>query len=191
MPNHADALSQYPVTGEYPIHRTRFREWCDQNCLGGESRQARNRRRSVYDRACRPNRILSGKAPKSGPPKGRPDRNGQRHYWTLEQCRNGGRKSGDMRRWRNRVRDNQIITLIRKGKTAKAVAEAVQVCLRTVRYVMCRYRTYGRPFSVKLKIAENAPGCNEQFAQQLGGKGKSALTANRCGKGGRPGSGKP
>ena len=174
----SQALPQYPVTGEYPIHRTRFREWCDANGLGGESRQARNRRRLVYDRACRPNRILSGKAPKSGPPKGRPDRYGQRHYWTLEECRNGGRKSGDMRRWRNRERDNEIISLRLNGNVSAAVAKAIGVCIRTVKYVMSRYRVYGRPFVTRPQAAK-IQGCNEQSAQQMGGIGENGGWVNR------------
>ena len=72
-------------------------------------------------------------------------------YFTVEQARRGGIRSGMMRRFNSRKRDSRIRNLrFKRGLAATAIAEIVGVSVRTVYYVL------QRPAFWKLTIRQQA-----------------------------------
>ena len=126
----------------YPTNPDALKAFCATLGIGKKSRKARNRRRWVNDVLSGPARSHAGVGAKAGPPQGRPDRHGRRHYRTLESCRRGGRKSGAVRRFRTRHRDNDVRKAVHQmGMTVAVAARKFGVCENTVRNILQR-----RPF---------------------------------------------
>ena len=126
----------------YPTNPDALKAFCATLGIGKKSRKARNRRRWVNDVLSGPARIHAGVDAKAGPPQGPPDQHGRRHYRTLESCRRGGRKSGAVRRFRTRHRDNDVRKAVHQmGLTVVAAAKKFAVCENTVRNILKR-----RPF---------------------------------------------
>ena len=123
----------------YPIVRTALDQFCKTLDIGKKSRRARTIKRNLKDAISRPARLCAGVPPKSGPPIGRPDRNGVRHYYTLEQCRLAGYRSGAARRFTTRHRDTRIRQdVFKRGLTPDEAAQRAGVSVRTVYYVLKR-----------------------------------------------------
>ena len=124
----------------YPTNPDALKAFCATLGIGKKSRKARNRRRWVNDVLSGPARIHAGVGAKAGPPQGPPDQHGRRHYRTLESCRRGGRKSGAVRRFRTRHRDNDVRKAVHQmGLTVIAAAKKFAVCENTVRNILkCR-----------------------------------------------------
>ena len=126
----------------YPTNPDALKAFCATLGIGKKSRKARNRRRWVNDMLSGPARIHAGVDAKAGPPQGPPDQHGRRHYRTLESCRRGGRKSGAVRRFRTRHRDNDVRKAVHQmGLSVVATAKKFAVCENTVRNILKR-----RPF---------------------------------------------
>ena len=126
----------------YPTNPDALKAFCATLGIGKKIRKARNRRRWVNDVLSGPARLHAGAAAKAGPPQGPPDQHGRRHYRTLESCRRGGRKSGAVRRFRTRHRDNDVRKAVHQmGMTVVAAARKFGVCENTVRNILQR-----RPF---------------------------------------------
>ena len=107
-----------------------FGDWLG---LGRTSRKGRRQRRLIIDLISRPARLHCKVAPRSGPPKGPPDRYGVRPYFTLEEARLGGVISGETRREKARKRNRSIRKdIYKRGLTQKAAADRAGVCVRTV-----------------------------------------------------------
>ena len=155
----------------YPISRESFHEFCQALEIGEKSRHGRTLRRNLKDSLCRPARLQAGVPPKSGPPMGRPDHHGVRHYYTLAQCRVAGYRSGASRRFHTRHRDTRIRQHVHKrGLTPTEAAQRAGVSVRTVYDVLRR-----RPVHRLGEPAPKLPG-RACAANNLGQAAEPAVT---------------
>ena len=96
--------------------------------LGGVSRRSRigrKARRKALDTYHRTERGQSGRPAKSGPPVPGSERTGRRTFYTLEQARIGGIRSGATRRFNARERHAKVRQLRAEGLSLRAIALVV------------------------------------------------------------------
>ena len=91
----------------------------------GESRIGRKARRKALDRHFKALRLLEGRPAKSGPPIPNSEKRGHREFYTLEQCRRGGRASGNTRRAKAAKRWREVELLSRRGQGIRQIAAVV------------------------------------------------------------------
>ena len=91
----------------------------------GKSRIGRKLRRKALDRYHSDLRRYEGRAAKTGPPIPNSEKRGRREFYTLDQERLGGRRSGVTRRRQAQPRWRQVMTLRRRGFGIRQIARAV------------------------------------------------------------------
>ena len=89
------------------------------------SRAGRKALRNTFDADCRRLRREAGVPARTGPPIPGSERSGHRRFYTLEQCRRGGRLSGIARRDQAMPRWKQIQTLHYRRFSLRAIARQV------------------------------------------------------------------
>ena len=91
----------------------------------GKSRIGKKLLRKALDRYHVERRRYEGCPAKSGPPIPNSEKNGSREFYTLEQARRGGRRSGEARRQKVEKRWREVCTLRRRGFGIRQIARVV------------------------------------------------------------------
>ena len=91
----------------------------------GSSRIGRKLVRKALDRYHTDLRQFEGRPAKSGPPIPNSEKRGHREFYTLEQARRGGRRSGETRRRNAEKKWREVATLKRRGFGIRQIARIV------------------------------------------------------------------
>ena len=128
------------------------------------SRTGRKSLRLTFDADCRRLRRESGVPARTGPPIPGSERTGHRRFYTLEQCRCGGRHSGIARRDQAMPRWKQIQTLHYRRFSLRAIACRVGLSLSQVHRVVAGrlWRTDGEPRITASKRRLSGAGRNPE-----------------------------
>ena len=101
-----------------------------------KSRVGRKSLQKTFDADCRRLRREAGAPARTGPPIPGSEHNGHRRFYTLEQCRHGGRLSGKARRDQAKPRWVHIQTLHYRGHSLRAISRQVGLSLSQVHRVV-------------------------------------------------------
>ena len=114
----------------------------------GTSRVARKLRRKALDAYFVALRRYQGRPAKSGPPVANSEKRGRRRFYSLDQCRRGGRRSGETRRWKAEKKWREVCTLRRRGFGIRQIARVVGYTAGWVSQLVRRLLPgSGRPFT--------------------------------------------
>ena len=91
----------------------------------GKSRIGKKLFRKAIDRYYSALRRYEGRPAKCGPPIPNSEKHGRRKFYSLEQCRRGGRRSGETRRRKAQKRWREVMTLQRRGFGIRQIARLV------------------------------------------------------------------
>ena len=91
----------------------------------GKSRIGRKLHRKALDRYHADRRRYEGRPAKSGPPIPNSEKHGRREFYSLEQCRRGGRRSGEARRRKAAKKWREVCTLRHRGFGIRQIARIV------------------------------------------------------------------
>ena len=101
-----------------------------------KSRVGRKTLQKTFDADCRRLRREASAPARTGPPIPGSEHNGHRRFYTLEQCRHGGRLSGKARRDQAKPRWVHIQTLHYRGHSLRAISRQVGLSLSQVHRVV-------------------------------------------------------
>ena len=91
----------------------------------GKSRIGRKRARKVLDRYFRAVRRYEGRPARSGPPIRNSEKFGRREFYSVEQAKFGGRRSGQVRRAKAAKKWREVELLRRRGQGIRQIAALV------------------------------------------------------------------
>ena len=124
------------------------------------SRTGRKATQKAFDATCRRLRREARVPARSGPPIPGSERSGHRRFYTLDQCRRGGRHSGAQRRRQAMPRWEDIQTLHYRRHSIRAIARQVGLSSSQVHRVVAgrRWRDTGVPMRSPSPVVVNSVG---------------------------------
>ena len=143
------------------------------------SRTGRKSLRKSFDADCKRLRREAGVPATSGPPIPGSEQTGHRRFYTLDQCRRGGRLSGIARRDQAATRWQRIQTLHYRRYSVRAIARQVGLGHTQVGRVVAGrlWRRDGRPLRSPSVVVNSVRGTPQPWARVLA---LNTLYLSRC-----------